>query len=94
MDKKQFDQLVQSGNSYAIIFSATWCVPCKAYSKNIDEVKGDLKSRIYKIDIDEENELAIDLNVMSVPVTYFIKNKHVEKTIGIQSKEKLINFLK
>jgi len=47
-------------------FYATWCQPCKALSKTIEEA-GDLGIEIESIDVDQEPELARRYNVRSVP---------------------------
>lgn len=47
-------------------FHATWCQPCKALSKTIEEA-GDLGIEIESIDVDQEPELARKYNIRSVP---------------------------
>lgn len=57
-------------------FFATWCGPCKALAPVLDELAADYqyKDRIdfYKVDIDQEQELAAVFGVRSVPTLLFI----------------------
>ena len=52
-------------------FHATWCQPCKALSKTIEEA-GDLGIEIESIDVDQEPELARKYNVRSVPTMVIV----------------------
>ncbi|MCQ2351751.1 MAG: thioredoxin domain-containing protein [Paludibacteraceae bacterium] len=56
-------------------FYATWCRPCKMLSPELEKLQKDYKGKIlvYKIDIDQEPELARVFGVSSVPTVYFIK---------------------
>lgn len=57
-------------------FFATWCGPCKALAPVLDELAADYqyKDRIdfYKVDIDQEQDLAAVFGVRSVPTLLFI----------------------
>ena len=60
----------------------------------LDEVKTDLgeKVEIYKVDVDEEEGLAREFGVMSIPCVFFFKNGEVVgKQIGLTSKDMLIS---
>lgn len=65
------------GERPAVIdFFATWCGPCKALAPVLDELAADYqyKDRIdfYKVDIDQEQDLAAVFGVRSVPTLLFI----------------------
>ena len=60
---------------WAIIdFFATWCGPCKALSPILEEVADKYKDQIYvyKVDVDQQEELAALFNIRSVPSLLFI----------------------
>lgn len=63
------------GDKPAIIdFFATWCGPCKALSPILEEVADKYKDQIYvyKVDVDQQEELAALFNIRSVPSLLFI----------------------
>lgn len=77
-------------------FWASWCNPCKMMSPIVEEIAGEMegKIKVFKLNVDEEKNLAIKYNIMSIPAFLLFKDGKVEKqTIGMQSKEDLINFL-
>ena len=62
------------GDKPAIIdFFATWCGPCKALSPILEEVADKYKDQIYvyKVDVDQQEELAALFNIRSVPSLLF-----------------------
>ncbi|MCV3728711.1 thioredoxin family protein [Ureaplasma miroungigenitalium] len=68
-----------------LVFSATWCPPCRMLAKEIerlDEMHGD-EYNIVKVDVDQFNSLASQYGVSSIPSSFFIKNKEiVENKVG------------
>lgn len=56
-----------------IDFYASWCGPCKALAPILEEVSDEYEGKvdIYKIDIDEEPELASIFGIRSVPTLIF-----------------------
>lgn len=66
------------GNKPAIVdFFATWCGPCKALSPIMEELAEEYNGKvdIYKIDVDQEEELAAAFGVRSIPTLLFIPLK-------------------
>lgn len=63
------------GTKPAIVdFYATWCGPCKALGPVLEELAGEYGDRlvIYKVDVDQERELAEAFGIRSVPTLLFI----------------------
>ena len=82
------------GTRPAVIdFYATWCGPCKMLSPILDEVAKQYAGRvdIYKVNVDEEAELADAFNIRSIPTLYFIPvNGKPKVTVGGMSKQDLL----
>ena len=72
-------------------FFGSWCNPCKALSKNLEDAGIEHKS----IDIDENEELTEKYNVMSVPTIVILDedDNEVGRFIGSRTKEQLLKEL-
>ena len=73
-----FEEWKFLGNRPALIdFYASWCGPCKGLAPVLEELSEEYADKIdiYKIDIDEEAELASIFNIRSVPTLIFAPMK-------------------
>lgn len=90
INESEFRELVlKSAGVVLVDFFATWCGPCKALAPVLLEVSEEVKDKaqIYKIDIDQNQNLAREFKVMSVPNMKIFKNGEVvESIVGLQSK--------
>ena len=98
VNKDNFHELVLSADVPVLVdFFATWCGPCKMIAPVIDQVADELYGKITvgKIDVDECREIAMEYGVMSIPTIIFFKNGlEVKRTVGVQTKEKLLEAAK
>lgn len=88
---KNFDEKIKNKN-VIIDFYAPWCPPCKIISKNLEEFNKikDKNIEIYKVNIDEQFDLAIKYGVKALPTLIFMKDKKIlKKHIGILSVKNL-----
>ena len=99
--EKNQTQWVYEGNKPAIIdFYADWCGPCKKVSPILKELAAQYKDDIviYKINVDNEKELASAFGIQSIPTLLFIpKTGKPQIAQGALSKEQFVeqidNFL-
>lgn len=76
-------------------FWAQWCAPCVPMSKNIEELKKQYSDlNIISVNIDEDVNSAVQYNVMALPTIVLLKDeKEVDRSVGLLSVEKLIEFV-
>ena len=73
-------------------FYADWCGPCRMMSPIIDEIAEEMNENIKvgKVNVDENQELAMEYGIMSIPTVVIIKNGKAEKTlVGLRDKEEI-----
>ena len=84
------EEVLKSEIPVLVDFWATWCGPCKMLAPVIAEIAEEGSVKVGKINVDEEGELAIKFNVMSIPTVMLFKNGQVAKTtVGYMSKDQL-----
>ena len=84
---QEFEEKVIGGEKPALVdFWADWCGPCKMLSPVVDSVSEQLsdKADFYKVNVDEEPELAREYGIMSIPTLILFKDGEiVEQSIGL-----------
>jgi len=74
-------------------FSATWCGPCRVFKPVVQELIDEGHS-IEMVDVDENQSLAQDYQIMSVPTLVIEQDgKIVDSVLGSTSKDDLIQRL-
>ncbi|CAK7017189.1 MAG: Thiol-disulfide oxidoreductase ResA [Parabacteroides sp.] len=99
--EKNPTQWIYEGNKPCIIdFYADWCGPCKKVAPILKELAGQYKDDIviYKINVDNEKELAAAFGIQSIPTILFVpKDGKPQIAQGALSKEQFVeqidNFL-
>ncbi|MCI9126506.1 MAG: thioredoxin [Eubacterium sp.] len=97
VSKESFEtEVLKAEGKVLVDFFADWCGPCKMLSPIIDEVAEENSSvKVCKINVDDEPELAMRYNVMSIPTVVVIQNgEEVNKSVGLVSKEDILNLVK
>ena len=95
LNEDNFEQEVEKSSRLVLVdFWAEWCGPCKMLGPIIDEIADENEGDavIAKLNVDEERNLARKFRVMSIPSILFFKDgKEVDRMVGVQSKEDLLN---
>lgn len=97
INEQNFDQeVIKSDLPVLVDFFATWCGPCQMLTPTIEELDKEYhgRAKIIKIDIDDNQNLASQYQVMSVPSLILFKNGSVaERLVGLQPKKVLADKL-
>jgi thioredoxin 1 len=74
-----------------VIYSASWCNPCKQLKKAL--LLSDLSIPVQTIDIDEDPASAMEYAVRGVPTLLLIEdNLVIKRTSGVKSVKELQEF--
>jgi thioredoxin 1 len=91
-EKTAKEILEQNEKPVVIDVFAKWCGPCIQMKPFFEQLASELSDRytFAELDVDASRELAINLNVTSVPTLIFIKNKNiVGREVGYLPKDEL-----
>lgn len=82
----QFKEVIKGDKPVVIDFWATWCGPCKMISpifEKISETPAGEKLSFYKVDVDEQAQIASEVGIRAMPTFVFYRNgEKVETVIG------------
>lgn len=86
-------EVLKSEKPVLVDFYADWCGPCKMMTPIIEELANELqgKAKVGKINVDNNQELALKYDVMSIPTIIIFKDgKEIKRFVGVRSKSELL----
>ena len=88
-------EVMESDKTVLIDFWAAWCGACRMLSPIVDEIaqeRPDIK--VCKVNVDEEQELAGQFEVMSIPTLVVIRDgKIINQSVGVIPKNQIVSML-
>lgn len=92
INEKNFNEKISKG-VVVVDFFANWCGPCRMMAPILEDVQKEMGDRvqIYKVDVDDSENLSRQFGIMSIPTIIFFKNGElVNKHIGLWMKDSMI----
>ncbi|MEK7529396.1 MAG: thioredoxin [Patescibacteria group bacterium] len=92
LTKENFDSVVTESEGIVLVdFWAAWCGPCKMMAPIVEELSGEMEGMtIAKVDVDQNQELAMQHNILSIPTFVIYKaGQVVDQFSGALSKDAL-----
>ena len=95
IDKNNFEEVKNSDKPVLIDFYADWCGPCRMVAPILHEIAEERPDVIVaKINVDNEEELAMEFGVYSIPTLVVMKNGEVVKqSSGARPKAQILAML-
>ncbi len=76
-----------------IRFTASWCQPCKALAKTLENIEN--KPEIEVIDIDDDMDSAVKYTIRGVPTLVMLEDDvEVKRITGTQTQQQLEEWMK
>jgi thioredoxin 1 len=86
-----FEELVMNSDKPVMLdFWAVWCGPCRMIAPIVEEMTGEYEGKavIGKVDVDNNQEVAMKYGIRNIPTVLFVKNGEVvDKQVGAAPKQ-------
>ena len=93
-----FEKEIINHKGYALVdFWATWCPPCRMMAPVLESAEQQLGDKInfVKVDVDEQQQLAAEFDIMSIPTLVVFKDgKPVKRMSGYRPLDTFVEELK
>ncbi|WP_029513678.1 thioredoxin family protein [Mycoplasmopsis primatum] len=89
---KEYKETIEGKDKglYLLVFHALWCGPCRMFKDSLLEITNKDQINVYRINIDENNDLASEFQVRSIPTWFIYKDgKQIAMHNGYKPYEEL-----
>ena len=91
LNQNNFNNAIANGTAL-VDFYADWCGPCRMVSPIVDEIAEERRDiTVGKVNVDDENALAMKYGVMSIPTLIVFKDgKEKARIVGARPKDTIL----
>ncbi len=89
-------EVLKADKPVLVDFYADWCGPCRMMAPAIEALAEELAdvAVIGKLNVDDNEEIAMQYGVMSIPTLIVFKNgQPVKKAVGVQAKDTVVKMI-
>ncbi len=93
INKNNFvEEVMNSEKPVLVDFWASWCGPCRMVIPVVEKIAEEYPEyKVVKVNVDEEQELAAQFGVMTIPTLMVVKNGEVvNKSVGAKNKQQIL----
>ena len=96
VNEQNYQEVIESGKTVLLDFYADWCGPCRRVSPLVERLSEEHPEYIVgKINVDDEQGLAMKYGVMSIPMLAVIKNGMLAaKNVGAIPYEEILDMVR
>lgn len=91
VNEQNYDTEVAKSNVPVLVdFWAEWCGPCKMIAPALNELATEYvgKAKVAKVNVDENQDLAVKFHISGIPALFMVKNGEVvDQIVGARSKK-------
>ena len=93
VNENNFQNEVSNGK-VLVDFNATWCGPCRMLKPILEEFSETTSVKVCSIDTDQNENLARNYNIYSIPCIILFENgSEVKRNVGLLSLDELKEFV-
>ena len=89
-------EVLKSDKPVFVDFWAEWCGPCRMVGPVVEQIAQSYsdKIKVVKLNVDENQEIAMKYGIQSIPSLLIFKNgKEIKRTIGVAQKDTYVKFI-
>jgi len=96
INQSNFSEVINRDIPVVVDFWAAWCGPCKMLGPVIEEIADELEGKavVGKVNVDENQDIAMKYKVFSIPTVLVFKNGQViDQFVGFMPKAAIMDKL-
>ncbi len=90
------NEVLKNEKPVLLDFWASWCGPCRMIAPTVEEIaKENPDILVGKVNVDDEEALAVQFGIVSIPTIVAIKNGEITgQLVGVRPKEEILKLVK